>query len=126
MSFKKLKIKEIYPKTKDWFCPAKILILATKWNQYMRTRKEYLHFTASKLHLANEIYKTFPLKTITFAETTNFVDTLASITNGVACHSKKTNKENKIAFCKNTIQLVLCVGRRKFNSIIMNYRSQRV
>ena len=31
------------------------------------------------------------------------------------------DKENKIAFFKNTIQLVLCVGRRKFNSITMNY-----
>ena len=31
------------------------------------------------------------------------------------------DKDNKIAFCKNTVQLVLCVGRIKFNTITKNY-----
>ena len=35
------------------------------------------------------------------------------------------NKASKITFCKNTIRLVLCIGREKFTTIAMNYSTTK-
>jgi superfamily II DNA or RNA helicase len=72
----------------------KVAMEANRFNFYMRQRKEFLYKALCKLKITKEILQKFPLKTVTFSESTDFADNLTNILGSSATcyHSKLTTQ----------------------------------
>lgn len=58
--------------------PERVNVYAINGLRYMREMKEYVHKMKTKIDVAERLIKAIPLKTITFAETTDVADDLAN------------------------------------------------
>jgi superfamily II DNA or RNA helicase len=68
---------------------------AFQWNNAMRERKDYLYNLPSKVLVSKQIIDKFPVKTIVFAESTKFVDSLYDLIPNIAV-KYHSNMESQI------------------------------